>query len=307
MLSLRSIGNPTSEHDMAGMAHASGALTPAMLGSVSFQTSCRPQFKEKFNRVVALLHSFWLDEAERTFKAVAISDPDCAMAQWGVAMTNFNQVNGGPTPAGVVAAKQALAKADVAREKDGREAVYIGALHNFFDGYVEKDFQTYAEQNAGAMAKVAAAYPNDLEAQVFYALALINSEPRDDVALANKKNGSYIPYFVSIRITRASLTTSSMLATIREWRRRGLKRLCATPLSRQRPPMRYTCRLISLCGWAFGRTTSVQTSRPKRRPKIPRCTLARRHAYTRWNSLSMRICKAAIICGLQQSFPRREL
>jgi len=185
-LPLRSIGKP-SEHNMADMAHSSSALTPAMLGSVSFQTSCKPQVKEEFNRAVALLHSFWLDEAERTFRAVAMRDPGCAMAQWGVAMTNFNQVNGGPTVTGVAAANQALAKADVAHEKNPREAAYIRALHSFFDGYDEKDFQIHAERYADAMAQVAEMYPNDLEAQIFYALALINSEPRDVIALSNKK------------------------------------------------------------------------------------------------------------------------
>jgi hypothetical protein len=186
-LPLHCIGNPIAEHSMAEMAHASGTLSPAVLGSVSFQTSCKPRVKEEFNRAVALLHSFWLDEAERTFRAVTMRDPDCAMAQWGVAMSDFNQVNGGPTSAGVAAANRALAKADAAREKDAREAAYIHALHSFFDGYAEKDFQNYAERYADAMSQVAAAYPNDLEAQVFYSLALINSEPRDDVALANKK------------------------------------------------------------------------------------------------------------------------
>lgn len=179
---------------MDGMAHAAGALTPAVLGSVSFQISCKPQVKKEFNRAVALLHSFWLDEAERTFKSVAIRDPDCAMAEWGVAMTNFNQVNGGPTSVGVAAANKALAKADAEHEKDPREAAYIHALHSFFDGYAERDFQTYAERYAGAMAQVAAAYPNDLEAQVFHALALINSEARDDVALANKKKAVAVLY-----------------------------------------------------------------------------------------------------------------
>ena len=193
-LPLHCIGNPVSEHNMAEMAHASAELTPAMLGSVTFQTSCKPQVKQQFNRAVALLHSFWLDEAERVFKAVAKRDPDCAMAQWGVAMTNFNQVNGGPTAAGAAAAIQALARADVAREKDSREAAFVRALHRFFEGYAEKDFQDYAERYAGAMAQVAAAYPSDLEAQIFYALALINSEPRDDVALANKKKAVAILY-----------------------------------------------------------------------------------------------------------------
>jgi tetratricopeptide (TPR) repeat protein len=192
-LPLRCIGDPISEHNMTGMAHASGALTRAMLGSVSFETSCKRLVKEEFNRAVALLHSFWLDEAERSFEAVAMRDPDCAMAQWGVAMTNFNQVNGGPTPAGVAAANHALAKADAARERDPREAAYIRALHSFFDGF-EKDFQKYAERYADAMAHVARAYPNDVEAQIFYALALINSEPREDLALANKKTAVAILY-----------------------------------------------------------------------------------------------------------------
>ena len=193
-LPLHCIGNPISEHNMAEMANAYGALTPAVLGSVSFQTSCKPKVKEEFNRAIALLHSFWLDEAEKTFKAVAKRDPGCAMAEWGVAMTNFNQVNGGPTSVGVAAANKALAKADAAREKDPRETAYIQALHSFFDGYTESEFQTYAERYAGAMSQVAAAYPNDLEAQVFHALALINSEPRDDVALANKKTAVAILY-----------------------------------------------------------------------------------------------------------------
>ena len=186
-LPLHCIANPSAEHSMVEMAHASGTLSPAVLGSVAFQTSCKPQVRQEFNRAVALLHSFWLDEAERTFKAVAMRDPDCAMAQWGVAMSELNQVNGGPTAAGVAAANKVLAKAEVAREKDPREAAYIHALRSFFDGYAESDFQTYAERYAGAMSRVAAAYPNDLEAQVFHALALINSEPREDVALANKK------------------------------------------------------------------------------------------------------------------------
>jgi hypothetical protein len=94
-LSLHCFGNPTSEHNMAGMAHASAELTPAMLGSVTFQTSCKPQVKQQFNRAVALLHSFWLDKAEKVFKAVTKRDPSCAIAQWGVAMSDLNQVNSG--------------------------------------------------------------------------------------------------------------------------------------------------------------------------------------------------------------------
>ena len=174
--------------------HSDPMPADAKLGTVSFEISCQPQVQADFNRAVALLHSFWLDEAERTFMQVSIADPDCAMALWGVAMADFNEVNGGPTADGVIRANQALARADAAREKDPREAAYIRALHRFFDGYTEADSDAHATQYTDAMEEVATRYPNDMEAQVFYALALINSDPPDDVALINPKKAVAILY-----------------------------------------------------------------------------------------------------------------
>jgi len=174
--------------------HAEQMPMSGGLGSVSFETSCQPLVLADFNRAVALLHSFWLDEAERTFMKVAIADPNCAMAYWGEAMADFNQVNGGPTSEGIVRVKQSLAKADSAQEKDPREAAYIHAVHIFFDGYTGNDFDVYAKRYTDAMEEVATRYPNDLEAQVFYALALINSSPRDDVDLINPRKAVAILY-----------------------------------------------------------------------------------------------------------------
>ncbi|MDP9013312.1 MAG: hypothetical protein M3O41_11765 [Pseudomonadota bacterium] len=190
----RSLGKILSEDARAGMGPMADMVVPSRLGTVSFENSCNPHVKEDFNRGVALLHSFWLDEAEKTFLAVAAADPDCAMAYWGVAMADFNQVNGGPTITGVAAATQALAKANSAREKDSREAAYIRALQDFFDGYGEDEFYVYAKRYTDAMAGVAEAYPQDIEAQTFYALALINLDPPDDVALSNPKKAVAILY-----------------------------------------------------------------------------------------------------------------
>src|ERR1700722_6960350 len=81
-LSLRSIGKPSPVDNMARMADTS---KPSRLGSVSFNISCKPQVKAEFNRGIALLHSFWLEEAGKSFGNVASADPDCAMAYWGVA------------------------------------------------------------------------------------------------------------------------------------------------------------------------------------------------------------------------------
>jgi tetratricopeptide (TPR) repeat protein len=180
----------------SGYGHERSDPMPAdkKLGTVSFKISCKPRVQAYFNRAVALLHSFWLDEAERTFMQVSIADPDCAMAFWGVAMADFNEVNGGPTADGVIRATQALVWADKAGEKDPREAEYVHALHLFFDGYTERDSDVYARRYADAMEEVASRYPNDMEAQVFYALALINSEPRDDMALINLEKAAAILY-----------------------------------------------------------------------------------------------------------------
>src|SRR5271166_1039484 len=134
-------------------------LAPEQLGSVSLANSCKRDVQADFNRGVALLHSFWLDEAERMFRKVAAADPECAMAEWGIAMADLNEVNGGPTAGGAVLANIALAKADEAREKDTRESAYIRALHRFFDGYTEQGSDVHARQYTDAMAELAAEYP----------------------------------------------------------------------------------------------------------------------------------------------------
>jgi len=57
------------------------------LGKVRFPVSCSAAAQEQFDRAVALLHSFALDEAAKAFAAIAQADPGCAMAHWGTAMT----------------------------------------------------------------------------------------------------------------------------------------------------------------------------------------------------------------------------
>src|SRR6185295_13769771 len=65
---------------------------PEKLGKVSFPVSCTPMFQEKFNRSVALLHSFAYAAAEKSFQDAAELDSHCAMAHWGIAMTYFHQL-----------------------------------------------------------------------------------------------------------------------------------------------------------------------------------------------------------------------
>src|SRR5690348_17068607 len=62
----------------------------ANFGSVNFAVSGNKEVKKEFNQAVAILHSFEYDEAEKAFAGVIQKDPSCAMAYWGVAMSNFH-------------------------------------------------------------------------------------------------------------------------------------------------------------------------------------------------------------------------
>src|ERR1700741_882307 len=65
---------------------------PEKLGTVHFTTSCAATVQSQFDRAVALLHSFAYDTAAKEFSAIAARDTGCAMARWGVAMSEFHQL-----------------------------------------------------------------------------------------------------------------------------------------------------------------------------------------------------------------------
>lgn len=160
---------------------------PIKLGMVDFAISCAPSVRAEFNRGVAFLHSFWQDKAFIAFEHVASADPNCAIAYWGEAMTHFHQLLASPTAADIQAGAAELAKADQAQEKSPREAAYVEALHHLFDGYRPDLYLQQSDLYADAMAVIAKTYPHDLEAQVFYALALLASEPPNDPQLVNPR------------------------------------------------------------------------------------------------------------------------
>ena len=162
------------------------------LGSVSFAISCNPKLQQEFNHGIALLHSFWHDEADSAFGKVAAADPQCAIAYWGEAMTHFHLYLGEARPADLLAGNAALNKADEASEKSAREIAYIRALHALNDGYKPDSKYTNFKLYAQAMETVSASYPQDLEAKVFYALALLAADPPDDLSLALTKKAAAI-------------------------------------------------------------------------------------------------------------------
>src|SRR5260370_25994999 len=110
-------------------------LTAAQLGTVSFPVSCAPSVEKRFERGVALLHSFWYEEAEREFQQITKDDPHCAMAHWGVAMSLWHQLWNNPD---VKLIQPGLDEVHQANTTDGpatpREQAYIAASAAFYDG-----------------------------------------------------------------------------------------------------------------------------------------------------------------------------
>ncbi len=168
-------------------------ITTAQLGMVNFPVSCAPDVHKPFERGIALLHSFWYEEAEKEFQNVAAHDPECAMAHWGIAMSLWHQLWNEPDE------KVLLDGLDEVQEAQGnngsktpREQAYIAAMAAFYSGSKKLGFEARAKAYSDAMKKVYEDYPDDHEAAAFYALSLLASEPHDDTTFASRKQAAAI-------------------------------------------------------------------------------------------------------------------
>lgn len=163
---------------------------PEKLGTVIFPTSCAPAVGRDFERAVALLHSFAYTASEQAFAAVAVADPTCAMAHWGVAMTYFHPLWGPPDPADLGKGRTEVAQAARLGGKTAREKQFIAAATAFYRDSDHLPHHVRAQAYADAMAEVARNNPNDTEAQVFYALALLAIAPPEDRSHADQKRAA---------------------------------------------------------------------------------------------------------------------
>jgi len=156
------------------------------VGTVKFPTSCSPAVQPRFERAVAMLHSFWYDQAELAFTQIAQHEPECAMAHWGVAMSLHHPLWSPATPAEVQRGAAAIARAQAARHATPRERAYITALASVYDPAL-KSLGDRNQAFAMAMEKVSRAYPDDTEAAIFYALALRSTAAPTDKSYAVQK------------------------------------------------------------------------------------------------------------------------
>ena len=161
------------------------------IGKVTFSVSCSTQAQRQFNRAVAWLHSFEYGDSERAFNDVATTDPQCAMAHWGAAMSLYHQLWAPPGPGELKKGALSVQKAKQIGAKTKRERDYIAAISRFYDDWERVDHSTRAARYEVAMEKVYMSYPRDREAGLFYALALnasaLATSPMDKTYAKQKK------------------------------------------------------------------------------------------------------------------------
>jgi hypothetical protein len=179
---------------VADEEHQHPAGDPERLGSISFPTSCAPAVQKQFQRGVAMMHSFWYEEAGRAFNDVAKDDPGCAMAYWGLAMSYFHPIWDGRGPDAAILKKgwEAVEKAQALGAKTERERDYVAAIEEFYKDSDKQDHRTRVLAYEVAMERVYTRYPEDREAAAFYSLALLGTvaaSPVDKTFARQKKAG----------------------------------------------------------------------------------------------------------------------
>src|SRR5215472_12823784 len=157
---------------LIALLNQAAASAEERLGEVNFPISCDPAAQAQFNRAVALLHSFFFPETVKAFSAIAEKEPSCAMAYWGIAISQRPNPLVGPFPGDVLKRGwEAVEKARSASQKTERERAWIDAAAAFYQGYATVPQQTRTADYEAAMARLSARYPDDAEAAIFYALA----------------------------------------------------------------------------------------------------------------------------------------
>ncbi len=157
----------------AQMEHAHGGPPPTGgMGRVHLPSSCSPPAQALVERATSLLHSFWYEEAARTFGEAGAADSSCAMAWWGLSSSYLHPLWAAPTPEETRLGSAAAARARAAGAPTDRERGYVDAISAYWEGAGPghgQRLRTWSD----ALERLHRAQPDDDEAATFYALSLV--------------------------------------------------------------------------------------------------------------------------------------
>src|SRR5207249_1162615 len=153
----------------AALGHDDAQQKKEKLGQVLFKTSCTPEAQKEFERALGMLHSFFFPETVKAFEAIPQTDPGCAIAYWGLAVSQRPNPLVGPFDAATLKRGfDAVEKGEAIGAKTQRERDWLAAIREFYKDYATVDQDTRAKNYERAMEALVARYPDDLEAKIFY-------------------------------------------------------------------------------------------------------------------------------------------
>jgi tetratricopeptide (TPR) repeat protein len=171
---------------------AFGQSDDKALGTVHFETSCKPEAQKLFDRGMLYQHSFWYRASQKVFEDALKADPGCGITYWGIALSLLWNPHVVPPAKNLAEGANALAKAKSVGTGTQRERDYLDALGVMYADYDKVDHRTRIQAYAKAMEQLAQRYPNDDEAQIHYALALNTSASPADKTYASQLKGAAI-------------------------------------------------------------------------------------------------------------------
>jgi hypothetical protein len=166
------------------------------IGRVHFANSCAAAARGQIEQGVALLHSFWYEESARTFAEAGAADPTCAMAYWGQAMSLWHPLWAPPSPSDLQRGHE-LSERAVALAHTPRERGYAEAVAAYYRDLPAPSYGVRVAAYEQAVERVARQNPDDHEAAIFYALAIIaNGAAFDSTgARARRADSILLPLF----------------------------------------------------------------------------------------------------------------
>ena len=162
------------------------------LGKVHFATSCNETAQRRFDRAMRYQHSFWYAESKEIYEEAIKADPECAIAYWGVALSLLSNPHGAIPAPNLPLGLAAIEKAKAVGAKSERERDYIDALAVMYVDYDKIPQQARVQSYLRKMQALAAKYPDDDEAQIFYAITLNVAASPADKTYANQLKGAAI-------------------------------------------------------------------------------------------------------------------
>lgn len=174
----------------AAQEHAHAGHDMARAGHVRFATSCNAAAQSGVDRGVTMMHSFWFEEAAGAFRGAARADSACAMARWGLAMSQLHPLWAAPTPAELAEGVAAVADARRLGAPTARERGWIEAAGAFYDSAATRSHAVRLRAWEQALARLHTAEPADTEATIDWALSLIATQSKTDTSYAQLRQAA---------------------------------------------------------------------------------------------------------------------